>query len=103
MLLDKNYQLKISDFGLSALHKNGSEEATLTSSKLSHTTCGSPNYVSPEVLSGKGYDGRKADIWSMGVILYAMATGCLPFDEPAMAVETYYVHACFWTVEGLSF
>lgn len=86
MLLDGNGQLKISDFGLSALHNNISEGMTLTSSKFLHTTCGSPNYVSPEVIDseGCGYDGRKADIWSMGVILYVMSTGCLPFDEKSM-------------------
>lgn len=84
LLLDGNGQLKISDFGLSALHNNVSEGMTLTSSKFLHTTCGSPNYVSPEVIDSEGYDGRKADIWSMGVILYVMSTGCLPFDEKSM-------------------
>lgn len=85
-LLLSDGQLKISDFGLSALHNNINEGMTLTSSKFLHTTCGSPNYVSPEVIDseGHGYDGRKADIWSMGVILYVMSTGCLPFDEKSM-------------------
>ncbi len=61
LLLDENNGLKISDFGLSALHESISD-STLTSSKLLHTTCGSPNYVSPEVLESEanGYDGRKA-------------------------------------------
>ena len=86
LLLDSNGLLKISDFGLSALHNTVNEGMTLTSSKFLHTTCGSPNYVSPEVIDseGCGYDGRKADIWSMGVILYVMSTGCLPFDEKSM-------------------
>ena len=80
LLLDEHSNLKISDFGLSSLHNNNGE-ATLTSSKMLHTTCGSPNYVSPEVLDGEGYDGRRADIWTLGVILYVMATGRLPFDD----------------------
>ncbi|KAK3038027.1 hypothetical protein RJ639_032006, partial [Escallonia herrerae] len=73
LLLDSHGNLKVSDFGLSALPQQGVE--------LLHTTCGTPNYVAPEVLSNQGYDGAAADVWSCGVILYVLMAGYLPFDE----------------------
>ncbi|CAM9395876.1 unnamed protein product, partial [Choristocarpus tenellus] len=81
ILLDSAGNVKISDFGLSNLYSGGDDEAL----KLLHTTCGTPNYVAPEVLADKGYDGRMADVWSMGVILYVLLAGFLPFDEPSMS------------------
>ncbi|EFC42729.1 predicted protein [Naegleria gruberi] len=70
LLLDSFDKLKITDFGLSSIVPN-----KLGKSQLLKTTCGTPNYVSPEVIKEKGYDGFLADIWSMGVILYVMLTG----------------------------
>ncbi|RZC53809.1 hypothetical protein C5167_012652 [Papaver somniferum] len=72
LLLDCHGKLKVSDFGLSALPERG---------LLLHTTCGTPNYVAPEVLSHQGYEGSSADVWSCGVILYVIMAGYLPFDE----------------------
>ncbi|KAL5125007.1 CBL-interacting serine/threonine-protein kinase 8 [Glycine soja] len=62
LLLDSQGNIKISDFGLSAFPEQGVS--------LLRTTCGTPNYVAPEVLSHKGYNGAPADVWSCGVILY---------------------------------
>ncbi|CAI0467667.1 unnamed protein product [Linum tenue] len=80
VLLDAKGRIKISDFGLSALPKHFRDDGLL------HTICGSPNYVAPEVLRNKGYDGATADVWSCGVILYVTLTGSLPFDDRNLAV-----------------
>ncbi|XP_078176964.1 CBL-interacting protein kinase 24-like isoform X1 [Carex rostrata] len=73
LLLDSSGNVKVSDFGLSALPQQGVD--------LLHTTCGTPNYVAPEVLSKDGYEGSAADVWSCGVILFVLMAGYLPFDE----------------------
>lgn len=83
LLLDEHGNLKISDFGLSALYTGAADDTSRAT--LLHTTCGTPNYVAPEVLNDRGYDGRAADVWSMGVILYVLLAGFLPFDEPHMS------------------
>jgi len=100
LLLDENATLKISDFGLSALYGC---EGGFASSTLLHTTCGTPNYVAPEVLADKGYDGFSADVWSCGVILYVLLAGFLPFEEPTMpALFTRIVRADFSYPEWFS-
>mmetsp|Transcript_17338 Transcript_17338/g.27024 ORF Transcript_17338/g.27024 Transcript_17338/m.27024 type:complete len:367 (+) Transcript_17338:711-1811(+) len=84
LLLDEDNNLKISDFGLSALYTgegDDPDESFSSRKNLLHTTCGTPSYVAPEILDDEGYNGQIADIWSMGVILYVLVAGCLPFDE----------------------
>lgn len=76
LLLDSYGYLKVSDFGLSAISQQVRGDGLL------HTACGTPNYVAPEVLTSKGYDGTSSDVWSCGVILFVLMAGYLPFDEP---------------------
>ncbi|XP_042043596.1 SNF1-related protein kinase catalytic subunit alpha KIN10-like [Salvia splendens] len=72
LLLDSKLNVKIADFGLSNIMRDG---------HFLKTSCGSPNYAAPEVISGKLYAGPEVDVWSCGVILYALLCGTLPFDD----------------------
>jgi len=72
LLLDKNNNVRIADFGLSNILNDG---------EFLKTSCGSPNYAAPEVICGKLYAGPEVDVWSSGVILYALLCGTLPFDD----------------------
>ena len=73
ILLDKDQKnIKVIDFGLSNY---------CSGRNLLHSSCGSPCYASPEMLSGKPYQGITTDIWSSGIVLYSMLVGFLPFDE----------------------
>ncbi|KAE8782908.1 CBL-interacting protein kinase 32 [Hordeum vulgare] len=80
LLLDSCGNLKVSDFGLSALSQQLKDDGLL------HTTCGTPNYVAPEVLEDQGYDGAMADLWSCGVILFVLLAGYLPFEDSNLMV-----------------
>jgi serine/threonine protein kinase len=72
LLISEGRVLKIIDFGLSNSYKNG---------QLLQTPCGSPCYAAPEMILGKRYTGINVDIWSTGIILYAMVCGYLPFED----------------------
>lgn len=79
LLLDENHNLKLIDFGLCAKPKGG----MATSLK---TCCGSPAYAAPELVTGREYIGSMVDIWSMGVLLYALLCGFLPFEDDNIVV-----------------
>jgi serine/threonine-protein kinase HSL1, negative regulator of Swe1 kinase len=71
ILLDTRRNIKLADFGMAALQPKD---------KWLNTSCGSPHYAAPEIIMGHKYRGDKADIWSVGIILFAMLNGFLPFD-----------------------
>jgi serine/threonine protein kinase len=75
LFVENEKSIKIGDFGMASL---------MRSSTLLQTSCGSPHYASPEVVSGTKYNGMMADIWSCGVILYALLSGKLPFDDESI-------------------
>ncbi|KAI5464113.1 hypothetical protein BGZ63DRAFT_349941 [Mariannaea sp. PMI_226] len=78
ILITADLQIKIADFGMAALHQTATHQLA--------TACGSPHYAAPELLKNRQYRGDRADIWSLGVILYAMLSATLPFDDPNLRV-----------------
>ncbi|XP_018605421.2 serine/threonine-protein kinase SIK1 [Scleropages formosus] len=73
LLLDANMNIKLADFGFGNFYHSGEPLSTW---------CGSPPYAAPEVFEGKEYQGPQLDIWSLGVVLYVLVCGLLPFDGP---------------------
>src|SRR5271163_487510 len=71
ILLDSGRNIKLADFGMAALQP---------ANQWLKTSCGSPHYAAPEIIYGRKYRGDKADIWSVGIILFVMLNGFLPFD-----------------------
>uniref|UniRef100_UPI0037E89166 maternal embryonic leucine zipper kinase n=1 Tax=Semicossyphus pulcher TaxID=241346 RepID=UPI0037E89166 len=74
LLIDEDQNLKLIDFGLCAKPKGGLGYELMT-------CCGSPAYAAPELIQGRAYIGSEADVWSMGVLLFALLCGYLPFDD----------------------
>ncbi|MCJ8739997.1 hypothetical protein PDJAM_G00053640 [Pangasius djambal] len=77
LLLDGHMNIKIADFGFANFFQPGKPLATW---------CGSPPYAAPEVFEGQQYEGPQLDIWSLGVVLYVLVCGALPFDGPSLPV-----------------
>ncbi|XP_076053776.1 uncharacterized protein LOC143032726 [Oratosquilla oratoria] len=89
LLLDKDLNIKIADFGFSNFYTPG---------VLLSTWCGSPPYAAPELFQGRKYDGPKADIWSLGVVLYVLVCGSLPFDGSTLSTLRSRVLAGFFRI-----
>ncbi len=85
ILLDEDNNVKIADFGLSNIMRDGI---------FLYSSCGSPNYAAPELINGKFYNGASIDIWSCGVILYALLTGQLPFNEERIPKLYQMIREC---------
>ena len=77
LLLDNHMNIKIADFGLGSIYKED---------ELLKTACGSPCYAAPEMIAGKKYRAVDVDVWSSGIVLFAMLCGYLPFDHPDTAI-----------------
>jgi len=89
LLLDHDGNIKLADFGFSNYFTPGGPLSTW---------CGSPPYAAPELFEGKQYDGPKADIWSLGVILYVLVSGSLPFDGQTLQDLRSRVVSCQYRI-----
>ncbi|MES1901931.1 MAG: Testis-specific serine/threonine-protein kinase 4 [Paramarteilia canceri] len=81
ILLDENKMIKVTDFGFARIFQNDENSADMKTLALSSTYCGSYAYAAPEILRGIPYNAYLSDVWSLGVILYTLVIGKLPFDD----------------------
>ncbi len=94
ILLSTEGEIKICDFGVSKIIKKGE--------KMSEQ-CGTPAYIAPEILLDKGYDGFACDIWSAGIVLYAMLYGTVPFKANNMSeLQKIIIRGKYTLGEGIS-
>lgn len=89
MLIDGRGGVKIVDFGMTAIQPPG---------RMMTKSCGSPHYACPEICRGDAYMGQKADVWSLGVVLYALLNGSLPFDSKSIKELLEGIQAGFFFV-----
>ena len=82
ILIDRDGNLKLSDLGSATMFIKGQGRRIL------HSICGSRAYMSPEVLLGR-YEGDSNDIWSLGIVLFVMITGCSPWQEPSSSCREF--------------
>ena len=75
ILLDQEEGIKICDFGVSKIVRKG---------QIIHEQCGTPAYIAPEIIADTGYEGYYVDIWSLGILLYAMLCGTVPYKASNM-------------------
>ena len=94
ILLTSEGDVKICDFGVSKLVQSKNQ--------LQHEQCGTPAYIAPEVFKGKGYRGFQSDVWSAGVVLYAMLFGTVPFKATNMGeLQQQIINVqCSWGSPG---
>jgi len=67
--------------------------------RLLKTACGSPNYAAPEIVGERKYEGTSVDVWSCGVILYALLAGSLPFDEETVTLLYRKIERKLWVTQ----
>lgn len=92
ILLDEDGNVKLADFGLSNVMRDGI---------FLYSSCGSPNYAAPELINGKVYNGAAIDVWSSGVILYALLTGTLPFEEDHIPKLYQKIRECKYSMPSI--